>query len=470
MRPHPFGYRIVPALIATFVALLVVAAPASAAFIDGSPLQIDDGENGSLFADLRGDPSLSGGLQVLVKGTAVYGSLGASFSAGSSTDQAGAGTVANPYFVTSTYTASPGGSPVLEVNQRTEYVEGAKSFTVEYTFKNVSASPLSIVPKLVAGIQSGGFGIGSPFTGAVNWSDQPGFVGIEPLTAPGPIAVQEADRDVLNGKAGNDADSGGDFANSSVDATFTDASVGMQSNTFNAPLVLGAGVTSSAMKARFHLSELLRVTANSTSELRGGTQSVTATVSDFDGAPRSGVRYKIEGANPRGVTTAAADAGGAATITWTGTNAGNDLLTVWDDRNGDSNADPAEPQRTQSFHWATPPVPPEPAPDLAAALNGQSGLVTGASWLIEPPGVHDSGPADKVWAGALGGFPTAGDSFALMSSGDAAGAAPGGGGSSNSQGNDARGASDVSILRVDLSVPADARCLAVNFKFLTDES
>jgi hypothetical protein len=95
--------------------------------------------------------------------------------------------------------------------------------------------------------------------------------------------------------------------------------------------------------------------------------------------------------------------------------------------------------------------------------------VSGASWLIQPPGRPDGGPADIVWTGALGGFPTAGGTFAVMSSGDA-NAAGGNGGSGGTQGNSERGANDVSILRVDLNVPQGANCLAFDLKFFTDEA
>jgi hypothetical protein len=459
-------------LVATAAALLLTSAPAAAATIDGSPLTINDFGEGSFSTERSDYTWLQGRLQILLPGTRVYGSLGTPFTDVSSTGPTGT----SPAVVTSTYTADDNAAPILEVLQTIKYTPGQQSFTVEHAIKNVSGGTVQVVPKLVANLSLGGgfggFGVTDPFKGAVNWTSA-GYAGVESLLAPVPPAIQEGDQEVIETKAGNSADASGDFT-SSVEAGFTDAALGVQTGTFAAPLSLAAGETVT-IENRFHLAQMLRITPTSGSQTRGGTKNVTATVADIEGNPRSAgygrLRYRIIGANGTGqVNTATVAGGGTATISWTGTNAGNDQLSVWDDLDDDSVLDSSEPQQSASFHWSTPPVPPDPPDSMAAALNGQGGLVAGASWLVAPPGTEDVGPADKVWTGALGGFPTAGDSFAVMSSGNADAAAAGVSGGSGVQGNDARGAHDVSVLRVDLNVPADARCLAVNFKFLTDES
>ncbi|MEO8689319.1 MAG: choice-of-anchor L domain-containing protein [Solirubrobacteraceae bacterium] len=72
----------------------------------------------------------------------------------------------------------------------------------------------------------------------------------------------------------------------------------------------------------------------------------------------------------------------------------------------------------------------------------------------------------------LGGFPTQGKSFAILSTGNATAA-----GRKNTSPNlstslggpSIRGARDVTILRLDLRVPKKARCLSIRFRFLTEE-
>ncbi len=106
---------------------------------------------------------------------------------------------------------------------------------------------------------------------------------------------------------------------------------------------------------------------------------------------------------------------------------------------------------------------------MAAALNAQPGLVTGANWEILPPGTQGVGRPDRVWTGALAGLPADGPSFAVLTNGDADLAGTDGGNANGSQGGSARGANDVSVLRIDLAVPPGANCLGLDFKFLSEE-
>lgn len=122
--------------------------------------------------------------------------------------------------------------------------------------------------------------------------------------------------------------------------------------------------------------------------------------------------------------------------------------------------------------------PTRTAADLAAAISGQAGLVTGASFVAIPP----RGNPDAVSTTPLAGFPTNGASYAILSTGDATAASnpntnvpdsPSGNddqsvddGGGNIRGN---GDFDVTILRLDLNVPAGANCLSFDFRFLTEE-
>jgi uncharacterized repeat protein (TIGR01451 family)/uncharacterized repeat protein (TIGR02543 family) len=110
------------------------------------------------------------------------------------------------------------------------------------------------------------------------------------------------------------------------------------------------------------------------------------------------------------------------------------------------------------------------ASGLAAAIAHTPSEVTGASFVTEPP---EGTPYDVVPT-ALTSFPTDGSTYAILTSGDATLAdTPN---NSESSGTDDGGqavrgdtAFDVTILKVDLAVPAPANCLTIDFRFLSDE-
>jgi len=114
---------------------------------------------------------------------------------------------------------------------------------------------------------------------------------------------------------------------------------------------------------------------------------------------------------------------------------------------------------------------------LAAALQGPGADITGASFTT----VSASG-ANGVADSALSSFPTNGPTFPIMTTGSADSAddantnVPDGGGAgddktTNNGGGAVRGDTDrdVSILKVDLDVPATANCLSFDFQFYSEE-
>jgi hypothetical protein len=123
-------------------------------------------------------------------------------------------------------------------------------------------------------------------------------------------------------------------------------------------------------------------------------------------------------------------------------------------------------------------TPTTAAPDVAAAITSDPSYVTGASFETIPP----AGTADAVSTTPLAGFPRNGSSYAILSTGDATAAAnpnannPDDPGPDDDQsaadgGGNVRGDSDfdVTILKIDLNVPADASCLSIDFRFLSEE-
>jgi hypothetical protein len=123
-------------------------------------------------------------------------------------------------------------------------------------------------------------------------------------------------------------------------------------------------------------------------------------------------------------------------------------------------------------------TPSTSAADFAAAIASDPSVVSGASFLTLPPG----GVADAVSTTSVAGFPTDGSSYAILTNGDATAAAnpntnvPDDPGPDDDQsaadgGGNVRGDSDfdVTILKIDLNVPADANCLSIDFRFLSEE-
>ena len=122
-------------------------------------------------------------------------------------------------------------------------------------------------------------------------------------------------------------------------------------------------------------------------------------------------------------------------------------------------------------------IVPGDATAVAAALDGPGANITGASYeSLADPGQNGVGDA------ALSNFPSNGPTFAIMTSGFAASAddtntnVPDSSDefddkTGNLNGGNVRGDTDfdVSVLRIDLSVPATANCLSFDFQFYTEE-
>jgi hypothetical protein len=104
---------------------------------------------------------------------------------------------------------------------------------------------------------------------------------------------------------------------------------------------------------------------------------------------------------------------------------------------------------------------------IAQAMAVDPSTVTGASFAAIPP----AGSPDAIGTGAFGGFPTNGGSYGVLSSGSAAHLAPTQPSGEEIGGPNIRGDTDfdVTVLKVDLAVPATANCLTLDFRFLSDE-
>lgn len=117
------------------------------------------------------------------------------------------------------------------------------------------------------------------------------------------------------------------------------------------------------------------------------------------------------------------------------------------------------------------------ASDVAAALQGPGTNITGASY-VNVANAAQNGVGDST----LSSFPRHGSTFAIMTSGLAASADDAntnnpdpagttGDKSTNLGGGHVRGDTDfdVSVLKIDVDVPASANCLSFDFQFYTEE-
>ena len=123
----------------------------------------------------------------------------------------------------------------------------------------------------------------------------------------------------------------------------------------------------------------------------------------------------------------------------------------------------ADPNTENNSALATTSV--QECPTLGSAID-DDGLVTGEQWVV-----CSSSTANGVVGSLTPVLPPSGGHEALMTSGDVSVANPpnDSSGAGRDNGTSARGAFDVSILRLDLSIPAGANCLSFELAFQTEE-
>ena len=118
-------------------------------------------------------------------------------------------------------------------------------------------------------------------------------------------------------------------------------------------------------------------------------------------------------------------------------------------------------------------TPSADAPTVAGAATDSlvAGQLSGAAFTVIPPNGTPTATSDS----SLAGFPSSGSSYAILTSGDASLAddpndsGSTGVGNNGGDGGHGEGIYDLVTLRIDLAVPADANCLSMNFRFLSDE-
>jgi uncharacterized repeat protein (TIGR02543 family) len=117
------------------------------------------------------------------------------------------------------------------------------------------------------------------------------------------------------------------------------------------------------------------------------------------------------------------------------------------------------------------------APTIASAIVADTSTITSSSFQEIAPTGSSSEEPNAVSTTALGGFATNGSSYGILTTGDATLADQ-----ANSSGSDGVGLGgdngttvrgdndfDVTVLKVDLNVPASVNCMTVDFRFLSEE-
>ena len=113
-------------------------------------------------------------------------------------------------------------------------------------------------------------------------------------------------------------------------------------------------------------------------------------------------------------------------------------------------------------------TPTRDASTVARAIADDPRLVVGAEFTQIPP----AGFPAAVATTPLGQFPTSGNSYAILATGDARAASrpnTDGATGGDAVGAPFRGARDVTTLRVDVDVPPGQACLTFGFRFLSEE-
>jgi hypothetical protein len=396
-------------------ALAWAAAPARAAdgVIPGSPLQIYANDNGQLQVTFNGSgtgeffppalaPANAGFVLAFTAASnpgpfEVHGFLATPFATDGNGDAApqvsGNGSAANPWVLTTTYSAGIVGMDLsAQVTETLTYVNGSTDVTATYvvTNRNDSTTPLLLRAYQVADLYVAGNDAGVGYLdpgpprqlGGINEAagSSGRLVEITPWSA-----FQEGRYNDVFAVAGNTSQPG--FSNT-TDPTLLDNGAGIQWNVAALPQ---PGSQTFQVVWRFKRFSALDLAAAPT-QVTGQTATVTVTARNADGGPDPGraVRYAITGANP-GTGTVTTGADGRAAITWTGKNLGTDTLGAFTDINGNGVREANEPEKTATVTWTAPPPPPPPVPGKSVVVRVVSGQV-----FIKLPGsgrARATGPA-----------------------------------------------------------------------------
>jgi hypothetical protein len=417
-----------PLLTICALALLVPAAAhaqtAAPTEIDGSPLNVWAGADGSVQVNVDGytrsewyppstsdangneipSPTANAGFGLVVDPEGTPLTFGRFIGGGLPAPAAGPTlTPGNPATITTTWelTDNRSGTPVplIELTQVLSYSNGSRQFDATYTVKNTSSSAIQYRATLAGDMAIRGSDTGVGFLNA----GPPRFVGgqnIDVGAAGGFVEETPWSAYEVNqyGTVAQHAASTTTGLDDTLVTTTVDNGAGVEwDDHFARANALPAGQTATYSVGEKFI-DTLGLTPQADSKLTGDQEVLTASAGDLNGAGLKGqtITYTIAGANNlTGKVLTGAD--GKATISYLGGAPGSDFVTAFVDTNLNGMRDPNEPQATATIQWAG---PPPPTIGTSADVRPVSGTVK----VKLPPG-FSAGKAKRLGlTGAASGF------------------------------------------------------------------
>ena len=375
------------------VALLAPAAAQAQApvpvEIDGSPLNVWAGADGSIQANVDGytrsewfpyvtsDPA-TGGEAPSPNGNAGFGLIvnpespsggqrfGKLLNGSMPTPTSGPTLIAgNPAAITTTWTLNDQDDvPIVELTQVITYTNGSRQFDSSFGIKNISTAPISFRANVagdlaIRGSDSGiGFITGSAptrFMGGLN--QEVGAAGgfVENPTSPWTHFMSNG-LSLVSSRAFDSTPDGG--FDDSLSTESSDNAAGVQWDDHYASAAAVQPNQTVAYDLGWKFIDTLGLTPQASNKLTGDTASLVASAGDLNGTPTPGktINYTVSGENTlSGTVKTGSD--NKATISYVGGIPGEDTVTAFIDANGNNLRDENEAQATAKVTWDGPPPP-----------------------------------------------------------------------------------------------------------------
>jgi hypothetical protein len=364
------------------ICALALLAPASASAgtppgveIDGSPLNVWAGGDGSVQVSVDGyprgewfppstfdsngneiprpDPNAGFGLVVDPGGrNLAFGKFIGSLPMPASGPNLAPG---NPATITTTWQLFEGSTHLLDLTQVLSYANGSRQFDAAFTVMNVSNSPQPIRADMAGdmAIRGSDSGVGFLEPGP------PRFVGGQNLSvgAAGGF-VEDPSSPWAHYEVAQYGTVRDHAANSNLDDTLVTTLVDNGAGVQWPDITIPPG-ESASFKVGQKFVDTLGLTPPTSNNLTGGTLTLTVTAGDLSGnqVNHQTIHYTVSGSNDlSGKVDTGAD--GKATFSYVGGNPGTDLITAFIDKNGNGTRDDDEPQAQATAEWqgSFPPV------------------------------------------------------------------------------------------------------------------
>lgn len=435
-RIRKLAIRIVVAA-AAIGAIAPAAADAATVTIPGSPLQVFTSPDGNLQAQFDGSaakvfypPTNTVGDSSFVLGFPVaVGGIVAGTATGPASMQAGpeftlpyesvlqgpvlgSGTAGSPFTQSTDFVVRDQTTDTvkLEIRQTVTYVNGRRSFGVQWAVENVSGAAIRYRASAAADLYLDGndsgvgyFSQGPPrIVGGVN--DETGRAG----------GIQEVAGSPWDHHQETGYSAIWDIVTDPVAAGFNDTilsnrldnGVGVQWDDRYAVGIPNGSTDTYDVVWQFGLAGLTATPVGAALN-QGATHTVNFTGTDENGAPMGGklLRYTVSGPNARSGALVT-NGQGQAPVSWVGANAGTDVVDAYLDLNSDGTRSTDEPKASATVLFKAPTAPLPNTPGNAFTFSGKPIYGDGSTTLIvvvpgpgqisvTPPGAGASAAARK---------------------------------------------------------------------------